>query len=60
VIGHRSRRNFCGLSRQQLSARLGIDSAEMEAYEGGAKRMNCRLLRHAAKQLNAAPRFFFQ
>jgi ribosome-binding protein aMBF1 (putative translation factor) len=54
------RRNLCGLSRQQLGARLGIDSTEMEAYERGAKRLNCRVLLQVAKQLNATPRFFFQ
>jgi transcriptional regulator with XRE-family HTH domain len=30
------RRNFCGLSKQQLGARLGIDPVEVEAYEQGA------------------------
>ena len=29
------RRNFCGLSKQQLAARLGIDPVEVEAYEQG-------------------------
>jgi ribosome-binding protein aMBF1 (putative translation factor) len=54
------RRNFSGLSKQQLGARLGIDPAEIEAYEQGEKRMSCRLLLETAKQLNATPRFFFQ
>jgi transcriptional regulator with XRE-family HTH domain len=54
------RRNLCGLSTQQLGTRLGIDSDEVEAYERGAKRMNCSLLLQAAKQLNTTPRFFFQ
>jgi hypothetical protein len=54
------RRNLCGLSKPQLGARLGIDSMEVEAYEQGEKRMNCRLLLDTAKQLKAAPRFFFQ
>jgi ribosome-binding protein aMBF1 (putative translation factor) len=54
------RRNFCGLSKQQLGARLGIDPKEVEAYEQGKKRMSCRLLLETAKQLKAKPRFFFQ
>ena len=54
------RRNFCGLSKQQLGARLGIDSREVEAYEQGKKRMSCGLLLETAKQLRASPRFFFQ
>jgi ribosome-binding protein aMBF1 (putative translation factor) len=56
----RIRRNFCGLSKQQLGVRLGIDSNEVEAYEQGEKRMSCGLLLETAKQLKAAPRFFFQ
>jgi DNA-binding XRE family transcriptional regulator len=54
------RRNLCGLSKLQLGARLGIDTAEVSAYEQGEKRMSCKLLLEAAKQLNATPRFFFQ
>jgi ribosome-binding protein aMBF1 (putative translation factor) len=54
------RRNFCGLSKQQLGTRLGIDPMEVEAYEQGEKRLGCRLLLETAKQLKAAPRFFFQ
>jgi ribosome-binding protein aMBF1 (putative translation factor) len=54
------RRSLCGLSRQQLGARLGIDSGDVEAYEQGEKRMSCRFLLETAKQLKAAPRFFFQ
>jgi hypothetical protein len=48
-----------GLSKPQLAARLGIDSADVEAYERGEKRMSCKLLLEAAKQLKATPRFFF-
>jgi ribosome-binding protein aMBF1 (putative translation factor) len=54
------RRSLCGLSRLQLAARLGIDTADVSAYEKGEKRMSCKLLLEAAKQLNATPRFFFQ
>ena len=54
------RRTFCSLSRQQLGARLGIDLADVDAYEQGAKRMSCKLLLETAKQLKASPRFFFQ
>jgi ribosome-binding protein aMBF1 (putative translation factor) len=54
------RRSLCGLSKLQLAARLGIHSADVEAYEQGKKRMSCKLLLEAAKQLKATPRFFFQ
>jgi hypothetical protein len=54
------RRSLCGLSKIQLGARLGIDTAEVSAYEQGEKRMSCKLLLETAKQLNATPRFFFQ
>jgi ribosome-binding protein aMBF1 (putative translation factor) len=54
------RRKLCGLSQQQLAERVGIEPAEMQAYEQGAKRMSCSVLLQTAKQLNASPRFFFQ
>lgn len=54
------RRSLCGLSKQQLGARLGIDLADVEAYEQGEKRMSCQLLFETARQLKATPRFFFQ
>ena len=54
------RRSLCGLSKPQLAARLGIDTADVSAYEQGEKRMSCKLLLETAKQLNATPRFFFQ
>jgi ribosome-binding protein aMBF1 (putative translation factor) len=54
------RRSLCGLSKLQLAARLGIDSADVSAYEQGERRMSCKLLLEAAKQLKATPRFFFQ
>jgi ribosome-binding protein aMBF1 (putative translation factor) len=54
------RRSLCGLSKLQLGARLGIDTADVSAYEQGEKRMSCKLLLETAKQLNATPRFFFQ
>jgi ribosome-binding protein aMBF1 (putative translation factor) len=54
------RRSLCGLSKQQLAARLGVDPMEVEAYEQGESRMSCKLLLETAKQLKAAPRFFFQ
>ena len=54
------RRSLCGLSKLQLGARLGIDTAEVSAYEQGEKRMSCKLVLETAKQLNATPRFFFQ
>jgi ribosome-binding protein aMBF1 (putative translation factor) len=54
------RRSLCGLSELQLAARLGIDAAAVSAYEHGAKHMSCKLLFETARQLKAAPRFFFQ
>lgn len=54
------RRTLCGLSKQQLGARLGIASADVQAYEQGEKRMGSKLLLETAKQLKATPRFFFQ
>jgi ribosome-binding protein aMBF1 (putative translation factor) len=54
------RRSLCGLSKLQLGARLGIDTADVSACEQGEKRMSCKLLLETAKQLNATPRFFFQ
>jgi ribosome-binding protein aMBF1 (putative translation factor) len=54
------RRSLCGLSKLQLGARLGIDTADVLAYEKGEKRMSCKLLLETAKQLKASPRFFFQ
>ena len=54
------RRSLCGLSKLQLGARLGIDTADVSAYEQGEKRMSCKLLLETAKQLNATPRFFFR
>ena len=54
-----ARRSLCGLSKQQL-VRLGIASADVDAYEQGTKRISSRLLLETAKQLRARPRFFFQ
>jgi ribosome-binding protein aMBF1 (putative translation factor) len=55
-----ARRILCGLSKQQLGARLGTDSVDVDAYEQGAKRISCKLLLETAKQLKARPRLFFQ
>jgi hypothetical protein len=54
------RRSLCGLSQQQLGARLGIDTADVDAYERGVRRISCKLLLESAKRLKAHPRFFFQ
>jgi hypothetical protein len=61
-IGNRValRRSFCRLSKHQLGARLGIEAADVSAHEQGEKRMSCKLLFETAKQLKAAPRFFFE
>jgi len=54
------RRSLCGLSQEQLGARLGIDSSDVDAYERGAKRINCKILLETTRQLRAELRFFFQ
>jgi transcriptional regulator with XRE-family HTH domain len=54
------RRSLCRLSKLQLGARLGIDTADVSAYEQCEKPMSCKLLLETAKRLNARPRFFFQ
>jgi DNA-binding XRE family transcriptional regulator len=55
-----ARRILCGLSEQQLGARVGIHGTDVNAYEQGTKRISCRLLLETARQLNAQPRIFFQ
>jgi ribosome-binding protein aMBF1 (putative translation factor) len=54
------RRALCGLSKEQLGARLGIDVTEVEAYEQGGKRISAKLLLETAKHLRARPAIFFQ
>ena len=54
------RRTLCGLSQHQLGVRLGIDAAEVDAYEQGEQRITARLLLDAAKHLRARPTIFFQ
>jgi ribosome-binding protein aMBF1 (putative translation factor) len=54
------RRTLCGLSQQQLGIRLGIDAAEVDAYEQGAQRISVKLLLDTAKHLRAHPTLFFQ
>jgi len=54
------RRTLCGLSQQQLGLRLGIDAAEVDAYEQGEQRITVRLLLDTAKHLRAHPTLFFQ
>jgi ribosome-binding protein aMBF1 (putative translation factor) len=56
----RVRRILCGLSQQQLGARLGISTADVRAYEQGEKRLSCKLLLETSRQLKATPRFFFR
>ena len=54
------RRTLCGLSEHQLGTRLGIDSADVEAYEQGEKRISAKILLEIAKILRVRPVFFFQ
>jgi DNA-binding transcriptional regulator YiaG len=54
------RRTLCGLSKQQFGARLGINGADVDAYERGDKRISAKLLLAAAKHLRVRPTFFFQ
>jgi ribosome-binding protein aMBF1 (putative translation factor) len=43
------RRSLCGLSKLQLATRLGIDTADVSAYEQGEKLMSCKLLLETVK-----------
>ena len=54
------RRILCGLSKEQLAARLGINVEEVEAYEQGGKRISAKLLLETAEHLRARPALFFQ
>jgi ribosome-binding protein aMBF1 (putative translation factor) len=54
------RRTLCGLSQHQLGVRLGIDAAEVDAYEQGEQRIIVKLLLDTAKRLRAHPTLFFQ
>jgi hypothetical protein len=54
------RRTLCGLSQQQLGVRLGIDAAEVDAYEQGEQRITVRLLLDTARHLRAHPTLFFR
>jgi ribosome-binding protein aMBF1 (putative translation factor) len=54
------RRTLCGLSKEQLGARLGIDAADVAAYEQGTQRISVKLLLETAKHLRAHPTLFFQ
>ena len=51
---------FAASSKQQLGARLGINAADVDAYERGDKRISAKLLLAAAKHLKVRPTFFFQ
>jgi ribosome-binding protein aMBF1 (putative translation factor) len=54
------RRTLCGLSKERLAVRLGIDAADVDAYEQGEKRISVKLLLETAKELRAHPTIFFQ
>ena len=54
------RRTLCGLSKERLATRLGIDATEIDAYEQGEKRISVKLLLETAKHLRAHPTLFFQ
>jgi ribosome-binding protein aMBF1 (putative translation factor) len=54
------RRTVCGLSQQQLGMRLGVDAADVDAYEQGEQRICAQLLLQTAKQLRAHPTLFFR
>jgi ribosome-binding protein aMBF1 (putative translation factor) len=61
-IGDRLRviRSSHGISKQELSARLGIDSEVLNLYEAGERRVSANLLLRIAKLLDVRPRYFFQ
>ena len=47
----RIKRTFQGISQQELSERLGIDSDDLNAYEAGTERVTANLLLRIAKLL---------
>jgi DNA-binding Xre family transcriptional regulator len=55
-----AKRTSRGLSRQELSAKLGIHTDDLNSYEAGAKRINANLLLRIAKVLDVQPDYFFR
>jgi ribosome-binding protein aMBF1 (putative translation factor) len=55
----RIKRTSRGISRQELSERLGIDRADLNAYEAGTERICANLLLRIAKVLDVRPDYFF-
>jgi transcriptional regulator with XRE-family HTH domain len=56
----RIRREWLGISDQELCESLGIDCDEIGAYEAGKKRIRAKLLFRIAKLLDVRPAYFFQ
>jgi len=56
----RTRRISYGISKKELSARLGIDQGDLDLYETGAKRVNAKLLLSIAKLLDVRLDYFFE
>jgi transcriptional regulator with XRE-family HTH domain len=54
------RRKSFGISKTELSDKLGIYRDDLDAYERGAKRVSANLLLRIAKLLDVRPDYFFQ
>jgi transcriptional regulator with XRE-family HTH domain len=56
----RIRRMSRGISEQELCEKLGIDRADIDAYEAGTKRVSANLLLRIAELLDVRPDYFFR
>jgi len=61
-IGSRVRikRTSLGMSRQQLSKRLGIDEHDLATFEAGAERIRAHPLFRIAESLDVRPDYLFR
>jgi transcriptional regulator with XRE-family HTH domain len=56
----RAKRISRRISQQEFCQQLGVDSADLNAYEAGDKRINANLLMRVAKLLDVPPVYFFR
>jgi transcriptional regulator with XRE-family HTH domain len=56
----RIRRTSLGMSRQELSKRLGVNQHDLAAFENGAERIKANLLFRIAESLDVGPDYFFR
>jgi ribosome-binding protein aMBF1 (putative translation factor) len=56
----RIRRTSRGMTQQDLSGLLDVDSDYLTSYEAGAERINAKLLFKIAKLLDVRPDYFFR